>query len=287
MGLLDNDSNGTYIVDNNDPAVNKSDRERLIDQHIILRSQMGLHTSMYVPKEGDRILDAACGPSPWIADMSEKYPYTDIYGFDSNEDAINDARQITAHQENVSLDVLDITKPLPYGTETFDFIHARFIGGVVPGESYWTQFIAECARLLKPGGIIQLVEFETSLIVDAPDLHEMFDLILEYLWKRNQAFSRYAVAMSPMMRKLLTQAHFSDIHLQPYYFDWSAGAELHDSVAENMFVATRILSERLMKNRSMSEVDFEQLYVRAVAEAKRPDFYAEWLVATGCGRKKK
>jgi ubiquinone/menaquinone biosynthesis C-methylase UbiE len=287
MSSLDNGSNGTYIVDNNDPAVNKSDRERLIDQHNVLKSRMGLHTSMYVPKEGDRILDAACGPSPWIVDMSEKYPYTDIYGFDSNKDAIKDAEKNTAHQENVSLDVLDITKPLPYITETFDFIHARFIGGVVPGESCWTQFIAECVRLLKPGGIIQLVEFETSLIVDAPALHEVFDMVLEYLWKRSQAFSRHAVAISPMMKKLLVQAHFSDIQLQPYYFDWSAGAELHDGVAENMLVATRILSKRLMEIRSMPEADFEQLYARAVVETQSPDFYATWLVATGCGRKKK
>lgn len=286
MSTLDNDSNGTYIIDNNDPAVNKSDRERLIEQHGVLKSRMGLHTSMYVPKDGDCILDVACGPSPWIADMSAKYPYTTIYGFDSNEKAIEDAKKNTASRENVVLDVLDITKPLPYATETFDFVHARFIGGVVPGEPYWARFIAECVRLLKPGGVIQLVEFETSLIAYSPNLHEMFDMILEYLWERNQSFSRYAVAISPMIEKFLVEAHFSDIQLQPYYFSWSAGADLHDAVAENMLVATRILSKRLMEIRSMSEANFEQLYARAVAEIQSPNFRAQWLVATGYGRKK-
>jgi SAM-dependent methyltransferase len=51
---------------------------------------------------------------------------------------------------------------LPYDTGVFDMVHLRFLALGVP-EAKWSDLLDECARVLKPGGRLEIVE--TSLIL--------------------------------------------------------------------------------------------------------------------------
>lgn len=64
--------------------------------------------------------------------------------------------------ENVTFQLTNIIDGLPYDDNTFDFVHMRqLIVGLRATE--WPNVVAEIFRVLKPGGLVQLVESDFTV----------------------------------------------------------------------------------------------------------------------------
>ncbi len=101
-----------------------------------------------------RILDVGCGAGRHTFYFAKKG--FEVYGFDEDEDAIENDRQILQKEElKADLRVWDMTKPLPYRDAFFDaalavrVIHQTTISNI-------TEIAHELDRVLKPKGFLFL-----------------------------------------------------------------------------------------------------------------------------------
>ena len=84
--------------------------------------------------------------------MAKQYPKSTFQGFD-----LFDTFPVKNKPENCSYMVHDITKPLPYPDNHFDFVYQRLmIAGI--RETEWPMVIENVMRVVKPGGYIELME---------------------------------------------------------------------------------------------------------------------------------
>lgn len=99
------------------------------------------------------VLDVHCGAGSWANDMAVYMPQARIIGVDPRP------HRAQAHQRmpNVHFVAGDIRTGLPFPDSAFDYVHMRlqFLG---MRSDVWPAAIAEVARVVRPGGWIELVE---------------------------------------------------------------------------------------------------------------------------------
>ena len=105
--------------------------------------------------EGARGLDAGCGAG--ARDLffywSDGY---DIVGFDAVQENIDVAREL--HPEiSQRVAVADLSQPLDYPDADFDFVMCNAVIQHIPPELVTGVTLPELARVLKAGGVLQLV----------------------------------------------------------------------------------------------------------------------------------
>ena len=188
----------------------------LIDQHRLLTGYMG----GLFPQDIDtaplqRVLDLACGPGDWVQDVAFGHQDIDVIGIDSSKSLITHARSLAHVQglDNAFFEVMDIRKPLDFDDDSFDFIQARLLTSILsPAE--WSGLLAECWRILRPGGIVHLVEAEwpqtNSLAVQR--LGKIVLQALQQYGTNHSPDGRYLDALVPWLR----DARFKGVCSQLY-----------------------------------------------------------------------
>ncbi|KAI8144944.1 S-adenosyl-L-methionine-dependent methyltransferase [Fennellomyces sp. T-0311] len=114
-------------------------------------------------RKGINVLDSACGTGSWTIDMSKEYPHSNFVALDSSSMF---AAQDINKPPNCKFVEHDVTEPLPFPDNYFDYVHQRFITAGVR-EHKWPQIIGNLMRVLKPGGWIELNEPSVSEIANA------------------------------------------------------------------------------------------------------------------------
>lgn len=90
--------------------------------------------------------------------MVQEYPNCTYHGCDIDD---NTYKNIDVKQFIFSIG--DITQRLPYEDSTFDFVHMRFFIAALREEDEWPAAISEAIRVTKPGGMIQMTEFNLQV----------------------------------------------------------------------------------------------------------------------------
>ncbi|GLB34900.1 putative methyltransferase [Lyophyllum shimeji] len=105
-----------------------------------------------------RILDLGTGGGFWAINMADDFPRAEVIGVDL---APIQPRTVPP---NCTFELCDLDqRNIPYPDNHFDFIHARSIH---TGIHDYPRFLEEIARVLRPGGLILLVEPSLIPIVD-------------------------------------------------------------------------------------------------------------------------
>lgn len=97
------------------------------------------------------ILDVGCGTGTWGYEISREFPDAKIIGFDLEEAPLNVATLMDSYVQG------NLLQGLPFRTNTFTYVHQRLLVGAIPTTS-WPFVIGELARVVRPGGWIELVE---------------------------------------------------------------------------------------------------------------------------------
>ena len=150
-----------YIIDIESGA----ETARLIEQDLLFtRATGGLFPEQPDLSRVKRILDIGCGPGAWVNNLAFAYPDIEVVGIDSNPTMISYARAMAAvqHLENAVFILMDVRKPLAFDEQSFDLVNGRFLASFLD-QTCWSRLIAECKRVLTPGGILRLVECEFSI----------------------------------------------------------------------------------------------------------------------------
>lgn len=121
--------------------------------HPALKNEMNLLDRLMELTPGQRGLDAGCATARdtyyfWKAGY-------DIYGIDAVEESLQVAKDV--HPEIADrLSIADLRLPLEFPDEHFDFIICSAVIQHIPPEDVFSITLCELARVLKPGGVLQL-----------------------------------------------------------------------------------------------------------------------------------
>ena len=123
--------------------------------HPALRGDIDLLNRVVELARGNRGLDAGCGAGARDVHLLYTWGYN-IYGIDAVEENISLGREL--HPEIADkLNVADLREPLSFESGFFDFILCNAVIQHLTPEVAETTTIPELARVLAPGGVLQLM----------------------------------------------------------------------------------------------------------------------------------
>ncbi|KAI5837882.1 S-adenosyl-L-methionine-dependent methyltransferase [Morchella snyderi] len=115
-----------------------------------------------------RILDLGTGTGIWAIDIAERYPSAEVIGTDLSP------IQPRWVPTNVQFQIDDGESDWTW-ENSFDFIHMRHLSGAIKD---WQKLVHQAFRFLKPGGYVEIAEYDMGLFSDDGTFSE--DL---WLWK--------------------------------------------------------------------------------------------------------
>jgi ubiquinone/menaquinone biosynthesis C-methylase UbiE len=266
------ETRNSYIIAND---IGETERLKRQGRFLSKPSVMSLVPEGFNGK-GKRILDLACGAGEWASMVASKFPQSEVFGVDINKDSIDYANSVST-QENLEYQDMDILQPLEFLDDSFDLVNARLIFGVVPA-SYWPTLLAEIYRVLKPGGIIRLVEHGASIMENAPYGHQFGYYCSQALFKRGKTFSSYEAAVIPALMRLVPAAGFINAHPQIALLDYSAGTPLHRPIVDDFIDILDRLKPLIVSEGILSAEAYGELCVNVRNEMNAPDWSATWLM---------
>ncbi len=126
---------------------------RFYFQHYILKTLLGSNILAPLVSLCD-ILDVGCGGGIWALDMAQALPSSRVVGLD-----LRLPRHFSYHHpSNFLLVTGDMLTSLPFADASFDYVHQRCLSPLIPA-SQWPHLIYELARVTRPGGWIELLEY--------------------------------------------------------------------------------------------------------------------------------
>lgn len=279
-------SNNEYVIDLKDKSIRNPELERLQAQGDVVTGMVERVLPSFDRPRGQYI-DLGCGAGDWVLRMAKEYPQADrIIGIDIFSEAVQYANaEARTQQKEVEFYTGNIMKPQPYPENTFDLVNARFLAGVIPAdEEHWPAFVRECYRICKPGGWLQLTEPELSSVRGAPAMHRMTEAEMRVLHRLGKTFAETEMAVSPMLKKFVQGAGFTDVKYHAYAIDFSAGTPAHHAMAKDGLMVATLLKPLLIRELG-SEEEFERTYTQMEEELNDPNFRALWLLVRITGRK--
>ncbi|RIB30071.1 S-adenosyl-L-methionine-dependent methyltransferase [Gigaspora rosea] len=105
-------------------------------------------------KPDSKILDIGCGPGHWCFEVAQQFPEAEVYGVDIVSSFPNEIKP-----SNCYFQLCNVLEGLPFANDEFDYVFMRHM---IPAfkKDQWAPLFDEIMRVLKPGGVVESVEFE-------------------------------------------------------------------------------------------------------------------------------
>ena len=282
--FMSDPSQNKYVIDIEVAA----ETGRLMEQDRLVTHAMG---GLFPEQPDDppnfrQILDIGCGPGGWALDVAFSYPEKEVVGIDINQTMIKYAfaQARVRKLQNVSFEFMDVRQPLEFQAASFDMINARTICAFMDKAS-WPVFLAECKRVLRPGGCIRLTELE------AGGSNSFAGQRLQ--WLINQAFMQQgrtfsvdgnSIGIIYMLARLLRNAGFSEVQQRAFVIDGSYGSDLHYNGCKDAEVAFSLLKPYLLKTTLIDEAEYDRLYQQMLIDFMSDSYTGMYhgLTVWGC-----
>jgi len=276
----------TYILDPESPT----EMARLIDLDRVVTKAMGGPLAG-VPElpSGAKVLDVACGPGGWVLDVAFACPDIEVAGIDVSKIMIEyaNARARTQQLPNASFGVMDITQPLDFSDGTFDVVNARLLVAVLKREA-WGPFLAECTRILKPGGILRLTEpIDVAGITTSAAYESLSLLAYQALHRSNYGFSvnGYTLGMTTRLPRMLRKAGYHNVSCLVHTLEFSIDCESWKDMYNNALAGSAMIHPFFEKAGVATQQDVERLITRMYLEWLSEEFCGMWHLMTVLGNK--
>ncbi|CAO3621271.1 unnamed protein product [Cunninghamella blakesleeana] len=123
--------------------------------HYLLKSTRKANAwAPFNTSKGAVVVDVGTGTGIWAMEISNQYNNIQVLGLDKV--LPNDQQN---SPENLRFVQCDITEPWPMGDNAVDFIFQRNMSDSIPKDA-WSNLLKEMFRVLKPGGYIELIEYD-------------------------------------------------------------------------------------------------------------------------------
>ena len=274
----------TYVIDSESAA----EMARLMRQdHLLTKGMGGLFPEGLDLNHVERILDIACGPGGWVQEVAFAHSDIDVTGVDISERMITYAKAQAQAQRlpNAHFRVMNALQRLDFPDNTFDLVNTRLIVAFMLPD-VWPTFLQECWRILKPGGILRLTDLEWGLSNKAA-FEKISDQFSQALHKAGQSFSPNGTHLGilPVLRRLVSDAGFTDIGQKAHAIDFSYGLESHEGFYHDLAAAFKLLQPFISKWGVASPAELNETYQQALREMTEEDFCGMWILLTVWGYK--
>src|SRR5215469_1382768 len=132
---------------------------RLDFQHYMLRYALRGNYATTIGHPSS-ILDVGTGTGRWAREMAQLFPQANVIGVDINlppADSVAQEGKGDARPPNYTFVTGNLFEGLPFGDNTFDFVHMRLLIMAIPHDQ-WPQVVRELVRVTRLGGWIESVE---------------------------------------------------------------------------------------------------------------------------------
>lgn len=151
-----------------------------------------------------RILDVGTGTGIWALEMAEDFPAAEVVGTDLSPIQPNWA------PPNCRFFVDDAESDWTFTRdEAFDYTHVRCLAG---GIADWSRLLRQIYTHLKPGGWVELQEYETKFTSD-DGTHRQAVMVLDWQERLDESSKRFGKLMNvaPELAGMLTGAGFVNV----------------------------------------------------------------------------
>lgn len=196
---------GHYVLPNDEQ---EQDRQDLL-HHVRNLVLNGALFRAPLEKSVQRVLDIGTGTGIWAIDFADSYPSAEVIGTDLSP------IQPSWVPPNLRFIVDDAEEPWLFSaSRPFDFIHARDLGGAIAD---WPRLLRQAYAQLKPGGWIELQEFEVALKSD-DDTMRLAPTLCEYLGRLHEASEAFQRPMNIAEghRQRLVEVGFENVRDEIY-----------------------------------------------------------------------
>jgi ubiquinone/menaquinone biosynthesis C-methylase UbiE len=257
---------------------------RLIEQYRRVSQAMGgPFAGLPELPEGANVLDLACGPGSWVLDIAFARRDIQVAGADISKIMIEyaNARARTQGLTNASFGIMDISEPLDFSDESFDLINASGLIAVLKQDK-WRPFIAECTRLLRPGGSLRMIEPYDFGVTNSVAIERIQALSTQMLRKLGYGFSvdGRTFGLAHTLPGLLRESGY--VNTQPliypveFSFDQPAWVDFY----HNYQIAYQQSKAGWVHFGFVTSEEFDQLYQQMIIDMNQEDFRG--MSATFC-----
>jgi ubiquinone/menaquinone biosynthesis C-methylase UbiE len=267
---------------------NGAEVARLINQHYLLTTYMGgLFPQDVDPIHISRVLDLACGPAGWVLDVAFAQQDMEVIGVDNCQSILNYARSLARVQglDNTSFVRMDISQPLNFDENSFDFLRASLLVSVLlPTE--WSSLLAECKRVLRPGGVLWLVETEWPLTNSAA-LQHLGRIVKEAVRRIGRSYpsdGQYTSKIAALV-SLLRDAGLTRVQNHVYEVPLTAGVMGLHPIIELLRMTLYLMESSLLEWEVITRAEFEALLRQMELESLSQDFRGTLRIGEVWGKK--
>jgi ubiquinone/menaquinone biosynthesis C-methylase UbiE len=276
----------TYILDPESPT----EMARLIDlDRVVTKAMGGPLAGVPDLPPGAKVLDVACGPGGWVCDVAFVRPDIEVAGIDVSQIMIKYAwaRARTQQSPNASFGVMDITQPLDFSENTFDVVNARLLVAVLRQQA-WGPFLAECRRILKPGGTLRLTEpIDVAGITTSAAYESLSLLVYQALHRSGYGFSvnGYTLGMTTVLPRMLRQAKYHHVRCIAHTLEFSVDSEAWKDMYNNALAGYAMIHPFFEKAGVATQQDVERSMTQMYLEWLSEEFCGMWHLMTVLGEK--
>lgn len=154
-----------------------------------------------------RILDVGTGTGAWAVEVADQYEEADVLGTDISP------IQPDYVPPNCKFYIDDFESPWVYDQQ-FDYIHGRNLGGAV-GD--WVKFHEEAFKNLKPGGWLEMQEFNGHFSCDDGTMKDD-SWVAKWTYEMDRGSTMFGknYNAAPRMKQLMIDAGYINIEQQTY-----------------------------------------------------------------------
>jgi len=262
---------------------------RLINQDRLLTTAMGgpLSGVPELPKNA-QILDLGCGPGGWVLDVAYECPDAEVAGVDISNLMIEyaNARARSQHLLNASFGVMNLRHPLDFADASFDLVNARLLVAALKREE-WEPLLAECSRVLKPGGLLRMTEPVDFGVSNNQAYQQVMRLLSEALWKSGFGFSVDGrnYGLTNTLPGLFRAAGYQQVRILAHALEFSAGTLGWQGMYDNYKAGVNVAPPLYVRAGLASAEEIVELYERVLLEMHSEDFRAMWHLVSVLGIK--
>ncbi|KAL0632849.1 hypothetical protein Q9L58_008278 [Maublancomyces gigas] len=150
------------------------------------------------------ILDIGTGTGIWAMDVGERYPSAQVIGTDLSP------IQPSWVPPNVRFEIDDAESEWTFKKNFFDLVHIRNLGGAIKD---WEKLLTEAYKHCRPGGWVDIAEYEMVCFSDDGSVQESMTLSKFYVLI-NQAVEKSGRGfhMAKLLGPVLTKIGFTNVH---------------------------------------------------------------------------
>ena len=237
------------------------------------------------PARFQRVLDVGCGTGGWLIEAARTYPTISLLiGVDVSNKMLDFARaQASALQvdDRVKFHQMDALRMLEFPSDYFDLVNERF------GMSWlrtmdWPKFLHECQRVVRPGGVVRVTEFNVNVESTSPALTRLGELAIEAFYHAGHLFTPASDGVTKELARLLHQYGLQDVQTRAHVLEHRASTTEGQLFVEDWRNLYRGLVPFLQKWIRLPD-DYEDIYQQMLQETQLPGFVATSRTLTAWG----